>query len=89
MALHWCPMGVRNAHDAPTATAIKNGSGCRPRVSEMPTAIGAMMNAVAALLMMSERHMVTIMTRVIIDHDGSSLVRPLMDSAISPVQSVD
>ncbi len=89
MALHWCPMGVRNAHDAPTATAIKNGSGCRPSVPEMPTAIGAMMNAVAALLMMSERHMVTIMTRVIIDHGGRAPVRPLMDSAISPVQSVD
>ena len=44
---------------------MRNGSGGRDRVLEMPTAIGAMMKAVAALLMISERHMVTIMTRLI------------------------
>ena len=46
IVLFLCPMGVRNAHEAATATPIRNGSGftlSRPAIS---TAIGAAITAV-------------------------------------------
>jgi len=53
-------MGVRKAQEAPTATAIRNGSILTPNEIAIPDAIGAIISAVAALLITSERHIVII-----------------------------
>ena len=55
-------MGVRKAQDAPMATAIKKPSGLLPRPWAIPTDMGAMTTAVAALFMMSLSVMVRIST---------------------------
>ena len=62
--LFLCPMGVRNAQDAPTATAIRNGSGLTPSLLAMSTAMGAEITAVAVLLSTSDRVITTIIRMV-------------------------
>ena len=57
--LFWCPMGVRKAQEAPTATAMRKGSELTPSHPAVPMAMGHMTAAVAALFMRSERNMVT------------------------------
>ena len=57
--LFWCPIGVRNAHDAATATAIKNGSGLTLSFSAAVRPTGPITTAVAALLMILDSAMVT------------------------------
>jgi len=47
-------MGVRKAQDAPTATAIKKGSALTPIDTAILTEMGAIIKAVAALLIISE-----------------------------------
>ncbi len=37
--MHWCPMGVRKAQDAPTATDIRKVSGFSPIALAIPTAM--------------------------------------------------
>src|SRR5210317_1303544 len=58
MVLFLWPMGVRNAQDAATATAIRNESGLASRRVAISMAIGAAISAVATLLKTSERVMV-------------------------------
>ena len=57
--LFLCPIGVKNAQDAATATPIKNGSGLTPSRPAISTAIGAAMTAVAVLFMTSDKVIVT------------------------------
>ncbi len=57
--LFWWPMGVRKAQEAPTATAMRKGSGLTPMRAAMPAATGAATTAVAALFMTSERVIVS------------------------------
>ena len=56
-------MGVKKAQDAPIATVIKNGSVFTPKEIAIPTDIGAIISAVAALFIISERHIVIIIIR--------------------------
>jgi hypothetical protein len=76
-------MGVRKAQDAPTATVIKKGSALTPIDTAIPTAIGAIIRAVAALLMISERHIVIIMIIARIDQVGKLPVMFTINSAIN------
>ena len=62
--LFLCPIGVKNAQDAATATHIKNGSAFTPRLSAMSIAIGAAITAVAVLFMTSDSVIVTIIRTV-------------------------
>ena len=66
-------MGVRNAQDAPTATDIRKGSGLRFMALAMPTDMGAMIRAVAALFITSERHMVIAITRARVAQCGKDM----------------
>ena len=56
-ALHWWPIGVKKAQDAPTATDIKNASELTPIDRAIPTDIGAIIRAVAALLIIVEQYL--------------------------------
>ncbi len=58
------PMGVRNAQEAATATAIRNGSALTPSRAATSRATGAAMTAVAVLFMTSDSVIVTIMSNV-------------------------
>ena len=58
--LFWWPMGVRKEQEAPTLTVIRKVSGFRCMAWAMPTAMGAIITAVATLFMMSDRVMVRI-----------------------------
>ncbi len=88
--LFWWPIGVRKAQEAPTATAIRKLSGLTARRSAMPTEIGAMTTAVAALFMMSDSVMVTISTSVSSSAAGKPAAMstsPLAISAVAPLAS--
>src|SRR5210317_361936 len=59
MVLFLWPMGVRNAQDAATATAIRNESGLASSRVAISMPMGAAISAVATLFNTSERVMVT------------------------------
>jgi hypothetical protein len=72
--LFLCPIGVRNAAEAATATAIRNGSGLTARRSAMVIATGAATMAVAVLLRMSDSVIVTTISTVRIAQAGQPSV---------------
>ena len=81
-------MGVRKAQEAPTATAIKKGSALTPIETAIPTEIGAIIRAVAALLIISERHIVNTIIITKIDQLGKLSVIFTINSAINWVLPV-
>ena len=89
IVLFLCPIGVRNAHDAATATAIRNGSGLTPSWCAMSTPIGAAMSAVATLLSTSERLIVTIINAARTATTGNPAVQLTIVLAMSAVPPLD
>src|SRR5210317_484181 len=84
MVLFLWPMGVRNAQDAATATAIRNESGLASRRVAISTAIGAAISAVATLFNTSERVMVTSISMV----RTATVGRPVVHSTMALATSV-
>ena len=82
IVLDWCPIGDRNADDAPMAAAIRNGSGEAPRVSATPVPMGAMRITAAALLITADSSNVVTSTTPIIAHGGRKPPRSVMMVAI-------
>ena len=68
MVLFLCPIGVRKAHDAETATAIRNVSVFKFSVCANCMLIGAITKVVAVLFKISDSVMVIIMIIAIINH---------------------
>jgi len=83
IVLFLCPIGVRKAHEAATATAIRKGSGLTPRLPAICTEMGAAIRQVATLFRKSDRVMVTIISTVSVTQAGAPAVRATMPSAIS------
>ncbi len=83
--LFLCPIGVRKAHEAATATPIRKGSGLTCSVLAMSRAIGAEITAVAVLFITSDRVMVTTISKASTAGAGRSPARPTMPRAISAV----
>ena len=64
-------MGVRKAQEAPTATCIKKGSIFAAIDRAMPTLLGGIMSAVAALFITSGSHMLIDIIKAKSDQAGS------------------
>ena len=78
-------MGVRNALDAATATAIRNGSGETSRLAAIWMPTGAATMVVAVLFSTSDRVIVTSISTVSTTHAGSPWANPTSAPAISSV----
>ena len=82
-------MGVRNAQLAPIATTIKNAFTSYPKLRAISYDIGAIITAVAALLIISETAIV--ITRIIIKIHAWPRLGARLDilDAIKPLSPVD
>src|SRR5210317_1850804 len=83
------PIGVRKAHDAATATPIRNGSGLTLRRAAISIAMGAAMTAVAVLFMTSDNVIVTITRSVKTTTGENPADKSTMLPAINAVPPVD
>ena len=79
---------MRNALDAATATAIRNGSGFTPSRDAISTATGAAITAVAVLFMTSDKVIVTMISRVRTTAGENPDASETIPSAISVVPPV-